>query len=254
MSLLTVDRLTKDFGGLRALNQFDMAVETGELVGLVGPNGAGKTTLFNVVCGNSQPTSGKILFENDDITGLQPHQIASKGIARTFQLTNLFHDVTVLENVLFGLHRSVEAPLWRGLLEAIFQGRRFENKERMARQKAEEILEFFELRKSRDLPASNLPHVDQRKMEIAIALATNPKLLLVDEAAEGMQIEEAKKLSDTLKILRDRGITILVVDHNMKFMMRVCERIVVMHYGVKIAEGTPQEISANEKVRKVYLG
>lgn len=254
MPLLSVNGLSKDYGGLRALNQFDLTVEAGELVGLVGPNGAGKTTLFNVVCGNFQPTSGKILFENEDITGLPPHQIASKGISRTFQLTNLFQEATVLENVLFGLHRSLEAPLWRGLLEAIFSGKKYENKEGMARQKAEEILEFFELRQSRELPASNLPHVDQRKMEIAIALATNPKLLLVDEPAEGMQMDEVIRLSDTLKTLRDRGITILVVDHNMKFMMRVCERIVVMHYGAKIAEGTPSEISANEDVRRVYLG
>ena len=254
MALLVVNAVTKNFGGLRAVNKVDMEVEAGELVGIVGPNGAGKTTLFNIICGTLKPTRGKVFFEDEEITGSLPHRIAQKGIARTFQLTNHFPNVTVMENVLFGLHRSVEAPLWLGFLEAILGVGAFGRKEREARKKAMEILEFCGLIQSRDSLASNLPHVDQRNLEIAIALALDPKLLLLDEPAEGMQLDEAQQLSEIMKVLRDKGVTILLVDHNMRFVMGICEHIVVLHHGAKIAEGTPQVVSANEDVKAVYLG
>jgi branched-chain amino acid transport system ATP-binding protein len=254
LPLLTVEELTKDFGGLRAVNRVDMKIRAGEIVGLVGPNGAGKTTIFNVICGTYKPTSGRVFFEDTEITGRLPHQIARTGIARTFQLTNLFPGVTVMDNILFGLHRSVEAPLWLGFLEAVFGIGAFVRKEKAAREKAMEILEFLGLHRSCDSIAENLPHIDQRKLEIAIALAMEPTLLLLDEPAEGMQMEEAQHLADTLRALRDRGITILIVDHNMRFIMGVCDHMVVLHHGAKIAEGEPGEIAANEDVRAVYLG
>jgi branched-chain amino acid transport system ATP-binding protein len=254
LPLLAVERVTKDFGGLRALSQVDITVEAGQLVGLVGPNGAGKTTLFNIICGSYRPTSGRILYNGQEITGRLPHEIAARGIARTFQLTNLFPNVTVLENVLFGLHRSVESPLWRGFPEAIFGWGAFSRKEKAALDQAEEILRFLKLDKSRDLLASSLPHVDQRKIEIAIALAARPQLLLLDEPAAGMQMGEARELKHILNILRDRGITIMLVDHNMPFVMGICDHLVVLHFGVKIAEGSPQEIARHQDVKAVYLG
>jgi branched-chain amino acid transport system ATP-binding protein len=254
LPLLTVERITKDFGGLRALNQVDVTVEAGQLVGLVGPNGAGKTTLFNVIGGSYKPTAGRIVFAGREITGWLPHHIAAQGIARTFQLTNLFPNATVLDNVLYGLHRSLETPLWRGFPEAIFGWGGFSRKERAARERAEEILKFLKLDESRDLPAGSLPHVDQRKIEIAIALAADPQLLLLDEPAAGMQTSEAQELTHILNILRRQGITILLVEHNMKFVMGICDHIVVLHFGVKIAEGSPHEIANHRDVKTVYLG
>jgi len=254
MTLLSVKDLIKDFGGLRSIDNLDLSIDEGELVGLVGPNGAGKTTLFNIITGFLRPTSGTVLWEGKEITNLRPDSIAKRGIIRTFQQTNLFSDLTVIDNTMAGFHIKTEETLPMLLLQAIFHIGDFRKKELDTRSQAMKILDFLGLGDKSDVTANNLPHVDQKKSELAVALAAKPKLLLLDEPAAGMHPDEVKKLTDIIKNIQEQGITILLVEHNMRFVMSTVDRMIVLNHGSKIAMGTPAEIRNNEDVIKIYLG
>jgi branched-chain amino acid transport system ATP-binding protein len=254
MAFLTVNNLTKVFGGLKAINDLSFEVGQGDLVGIVGPNGSGKTTCFNLITGYIKPTSGNILFKGASIIGQPPHKIASLGLTRTFQLTSLFPELTVLDNVLLGLHLRLEPGIAVPLVRTLFMTGSFFKKERWARSRAEELMELLELAPRRTELAKNLAGPDQRRLEIAIALALEPELLLLDEPVAGMRPDETDKVGAIIKQLKEKRYTILVVEHNMRFIMNLCQRIIVLNYGTKIAEGTPDRIYNNPEVRRVYLG
>jgi branched-chain amino acid transport system ATP-binding protein len=245
--LLETHGLTRHFGGLAAVNHVDLTVQEGEIVGLIGPNGAGKTTFFNLLSGFIRPTAGTIRFDGQDLTRLRPHQVVKRGLVRTFQLTTLFQEMTALENVLLGLHLYSRT----GPGQVLFSRRMFPPDE-VARSR--EVLEFTGLASHADQLAKNLPHGHQRVLGIAMALAARPRLLLLDEPVTGMNLEESGRVMALVKTIRDRGMTILLVEHNMKAVMGTCERIVVLNFGQTLAEGTPAEVSTNAKVIEAYLG
>ncbi len=247
MPLLDVRDLSKRFGGLAAVSSLNLSVETGEIVGLIGPNGAGKTTCFNLLSGFHSPTSGSVVFAGEDITGRRPHEIVARGLVRTFQHTTLFQDLTVLENVLLGLHMHSRA----GLRQLLFSRRVFPPDEVSL---SREVLEFTGLAAEADQLARNLPHGHQRVLGIAMALAARPRLLLLDEPVTGMNLEESARVMSLVKTIRDRGTTILLVEHNMKAVMGTCERIVVLNFGQNLAEGPPAAVSTNAEVIRAYLG
>jgi len=247
MPLLETRNLTKHFGGLAAVSRLDLTVEEGEVVGLIGPNGAGKTTSFNLLSGFMRPTAGTIIFDGEDITGLKAYHVVARGLVRTFQLTTLFQEMTALENVLLGLHRHSR----RGLRQVLFSRQAFPPDE-VARSR--EVLEFTGLASHADQRAGNLPHGHQRVLGIAMALAARPRLLLLDEPVTGMNLEESQRVMALVKTIRDQGTTILLVEHNMKAVMGTCERIVVLNFGRKLAEGSPTEVGASPPVIEAYLG
>jgi branched-chain amino acid transport system ATP-binding protein len=251
MALLEVRGLTKRFGGLAAVSGLDFDVNEGEILGIIGPNGAGKSTVFNMICGSLSPTSGTLIFCDENITGLPPHQIAKRGITRLFQGNVLFHKFTIVKNVLIGLHLHTQL----GLFGFLFGSPASHRREKVLYSKAMEILELVGLTNEADKIASSQPHGNQRLVCLAIALAAEPKLLLLDEPVTGMNAQEVSDMLATIRKLRkEKGITSIVVEHNMKAVMGLCDRIVTISYGKKIAEGSPKEISANPAVIEAYLG
>lgn len=251
MTLLKVNNLSKVFGGLKAVSNFNIDIDNGELIGLIGPNGAGKTTAFNLLTGVYEPTEGQIDFDGQSVVGLKPYQITQRGIARTFQNIRLFSDLTVLDNVKIAYHFHVKY----GLLESVLRMGRYHAEEEEIEAKAIKFLEIFQLADKKDEIARNLPYGEQRRLEIARALAAQPKLLLLDEPAAGMNPQETQNLMQMIRwIKKEFKLTILLIEHDMSLVMNVCERIYVLDYGTIIAQGTPQEIKNNPRVIEAYLG
>jgi branched-chain amino acid transport system ATP-binding protein len=250
-ALFTLENIVMQFGGLTAVNDFSIDIQPGELVGLIGPNGAGKTTVFNVITGFMNPSCGRVLWQGEEITRLSVHQITDRGIARTFQNIRLFTDMTVLENVLVSFHHKIRSFFWEAMLSLPTYAR----EEKRVREEAEEFLEEMGLLHLIGEKAGALSYGQQRRLEIARALATDPKLLLLDEPAAGMNPQETMELAQLVRVLRKKyGLTIILIEHDMKFVMGLCERIKVLEYGITIAEGTPAEIQSNPEVIRAYLG
>jgi len=250
MALLEVKGVSKYFGGLAALSDFDMEVKEGEIRGLIGPNGSGKTTLYNVISGVYRPTAGTIVYQGEDISHLPPSAIAKKGLVRTFQQTALFMGFTVLQNISVGRHLHAGESVF-GVMGRTPSTRRVE---RAALKKAEEIVDFMEMTHLKDELAVNLPHGYMRALGVSVALAAEPKLLMLDEPVTGMNPTEKAHMLSIIKRIREQGVTVLVVEHDMRTVMGVCDYITVLSFGRKLAEGKPKEIQSNEAVIEAYLG
>jgi branched-chain amino acid transport system ATP-binding protein len=248
--LLEAKKLSKSFGGVRAVQEVDFSVLAGQIKGIIGPNGAGKTTLFNLITGVYGADSGKISFNRRSLNGLEAHQVAECGIGRTFQNVELFDRMSVLENVMVGRHPRTRA----GFISAAFRLSRSRREEKRIRQKAQEILEFVGLGERGSGRSASLPFGLQRILEIARALATEPRLLLLDEPASGLNAAETRDLGGLIRRIRDTGITVVLVEHDMSLTMEICDEILVMDYGRVLAEGSPQEIQQNPEVIAAYLG
>jgi branched-chain amino acid transport system ATP-binding protein len=248
--VLKLEDVTIKFGGLTAVNNVSLEIPEGSIFGLIGPNGAGKTTLFNLISGVYKPTSGKIYFQEKEIEGTTPYKVNELGIARTYQNINLFKKMTTLENVMVGCHTKSKA----GIFDAVFKTRRQREEERDIIEKSMNILEFMGLKDKAYYKASNLSYGEQRRLEISRAMASEPKLILLDEPAAGMNANEKLELNDTIQKMNKLGITVLLVEHDMKVVMNICDTVCVLNYGKRLCVGEPDYVQNNEEVIEAYLG
>jgi branched-chain amino acid transport system ATP-binding protein len=250
MALLEVSKLRKGFGGLMAVQGVDFQVESGELLSIIGPNGAGKTTLFNLITGIYKPTDGQIIFAGTDIAGCKPHDAARKGIGRTFQRTAVFTEESVLDNVVIGQSMHLKMGVWG----AIVRTGAAQREEQKVKERAREILTFVGLADKEKSLAGNLTEEAQKRLSLGVALACEPVLLLLDEPTAGVNVDEIDGLIDLVKRVRDRGVAICLIEHKMRMVMSISDRIIVLNYGQCVAEGTPRDVAGNEEVIKAYLG
>jgi branched-chain amino acid transport system ATP-binding protein len=248
--LLSVEGLSKNFAGIRATNNLSFHVSQGEILGLIGPNGAGKTTIFNLISGVYKPTTGRIIFNSRKINGLKPHVIAAAGISRTFQLTKIYNQVSVLQHVIMGQHCRTGTFLWG----AISRNKAARREEADALKKALNLLKEFDLLSIKDKNTDNIYNVQQRRLMIATALASDPLLLLLDEPTAGMSNEETEQTVEMIHNVKDKGVAIIIIEHNMKVAMEISDRIIALNYGEKLAEGSPAEVANNKLVIDAYLG
>jgi len=251
MKLLETQAISINFGGLKAVDEVDSHIEDGEIVSLIGPNGAGKTTFFNLITGFLRPTKGKVIYMGKEITGLPAYQIAACGVVRTFQKTNIFSEVTVKEGVSLGFHMKRHCPAW----QIILNGRDAKKEQKEVERGTSEVLAFTRLTPWSEFRGKNLPYGKQRILEIAVALAASPHLVLLDEPATGLNPKETQELMNLIRRIRvEKGITICLIEHNMNVVIGISDRIIVLNYGKKIAEGNPKEISRDKSVIEAYLG
>ena len=250
MSILSVRDITVQFGGLKANDKISFDVPAGSIFAVIGPNGAGKTTLFNVISGFLPPTEGEVFFAEQNLAGLAQHEVSTLGLVRTYQLVQLFTDLTVLENVKIGCHRVTHG----GIFASLFRPQWMKEQERAVEDKAKACLDFVGLGSVADMQAGKLPYGQQRLLEVARALASEPKLLMLDEPAAGLNVQETSALADVIERINARGVTVVLVEHDMGLVMRVAQKMIVIDFGIKIAEGTPEHIKQHPDVIAAYLG